>query len=143
MVRQKFEEAVLTHFKDTITAHGFQVRYSPDSFLGDLQLVNHKCIVRFLYDNPYVLCDFTDPVEKAEREKMIRPDGFPPGFPRYPVFSLWKFLYPGDEFTYEKKPGDIDQQVRNIRDLIHERFTNVLNGDFSWTARYKTRGTSS
>jgi hypothetical protein len=133
----KFEPAILTHFSDIITSHGFQVKYRPNSFIGDLQLVNDKCIIRFIFDNPYVLCDFTDPVEKREKEKIIRPDGFPPAWPVYPIFTLWKFLYPGDTLTYEQKPGDIDQQVRSTRNLIHERFTNVLNGDFSWAGRYK------
>lgn len=124
-----FHRIVLEVFGDIIADHRFKV---DDSSWWLIELVNDACIVRLIYDSGFVVAQFVSPKEKAERQAVKRPDGFPSGYPMYSVFSVWRKLYPNDKENYRYKGDDMEGEVRAIRRLILERLTRVLDGDFSW-----------
>ena len=128
-----FHRIVLKVFEDLIADYQFEVVHSA-SWL--IELVNDKCIVRLIYDSGFVEGQFVDPREKAARQAVKRPDGFPSGYPIYNVFSVWKYLYPNDSVNYTYKGNDIEGQANAIKRLLQERLTNVLSGDFSWLSGY-------
>ena len=132
-----FYETIIGQFTDVIEEYKFELRRGLNETRDELQLVNDKCIVRFLADAGLVLCDFTNPVEKAQRESMPRKGVGPVGFPTYPAFSVWKFLYPNDKVNYSYDGRDLDGQVQAKKRLLLERLTNVLGGDFSWAEDFK------
>lgn len=132
-----FKQIIVDSFSDIIDDFKFHVSTDHNKIFEEVQLVNEKCIVRFMYDMGNVLCDFIDSVEKSLREEVVRKDGFPSGFPVYPLFSVWKFLYPNDKESFNYNGSNITEQALAIKSLILGRFRNIIKGDFSWTAAYK------
>ena len=135
---QEFETTIIKYFKEIISDFNLEWKYGPSGKHDEIQLYNEKCMVRFIYDKGLVLCDFISPEEKLRRESVIRKDGFPSGFPVYSAYSVWKFLYPHDKINYNYIGWDIDEQVLAYKNILLERLTNVLRGDFSWAGDYKT-----
>ena len=132
---EKLNETISDCFNDIINEFNFNVKTNPKN--SGVELSNNKCIIKFGYDSGFVSGSFVDPIEKAEREKIVRKDGFPVGYPNYPVFSVWKFLYPNDKTHFNSSGNDLVSQTLACKQLIYEKLKNVLNGDFSWTAAYK------
>ena len=83
------QELIVEHFKEIIDEFKFELK-SPR--YDEIQLINTGCILRFIYDAGYVICDFINPEEKRILESVVRKDGMPSGFPIYPIYSVWKFL---------------------------------------------------
>jgi hypothetical protein len=137
----EFEKAIMRHFNEVAVEYGFEMKYDREIKPDEIQLLNDKCIVRFIYDMGAVACDLIDPREKKLRESMPRKGVGPAGFPVYPAIGVWEFLYPNDAINYRYAEWDVDGQVRAKKKLLLERLTNVLNGDFSWTDDFKINET--
>lgn len=138
---KNFKQTILDCFNDVIIEFEFSVKANSRKAFNILELENEKCIIRFIEDMEYTSCDFIDPIERMRRQKIVRKDGFPSGYPVYPVYSVWQFLYPNHKADFNYRGMDLEGQVLANKRLILERFRNVLNGDFSWTAAYQERET--
>lgn len=130
-----FHRIVLRVFEDVIADYQFKV---DQSTWWLIELTNEKCILRLIYDTGFTEAQFVYPKEKMEREAFKRPDGFPSGYPRYPVYSVWRYLYPGDRENFQYDGYDIEEQATAIRRLLLERLTEILDGNFSWVQSYLT-----
>ena len=128
-----FHRIVLASFEDVIANYQFEVRL-PVWWL--IELTSDTCIVRLVYDSGFIEAQLVYPQEKAERQAVKRPDGFPSGYPMYSINSVWKYLYPDDREDFRYHGNDIEGQAKAIRQLIVERLTGVLKGDFSWLPGY-------
>lgn len=133
---EKFIQTISDCFNEIIKEFKFDIKVDEGKYSG-VDLLNSKCIIRFSYDSGFVSSSFVNPEEKAQKEKIIRKDGLPTGYPYYSVFSVWKFLYPNDREDFRYKGMDIEGQALADKRLILARLKNVLNGDFSWTNAYK------
>lgn len=134
-----FNEAVLSSFQDVINEFKFNVKTETNS--SGVELLNEKCIIKFVYDSGFLVTSLIDPKEKANKEKIKRLDGLPNGYPKYSLFSVWKFLYPNDNKNFRYADTDLLGQIKADKQLLEERLRNVLNGDFTWTAAYKQNDT--
>lgn len=128
-----FHRIVLKIFDDVITDYQFEVDHSTWWLI---ELTNDKCILRLIYDTGFTVAQFVSPKEKAEREAIKRADGFPASYPLYPIYSVWKYLYPNDREDFRYDGYDIEEQAKVIKRLLLERMTNILKGDFSWIPGY-------
>jgi hypothetical protein len=128
-----FHRIVLDRLAEVITQYQFEVQL-PIWWL--IELTNEACIVRLVYDTGLIEGQFVYPKEKAERQAVKRPDGFPSGYLRYDFTSVWKYLYPRDTKNFRYDGYDIEGQAEAIRQLLVERLTGVLKGDFSWLPGY-------
>jgi hypothetical protein len=131
MDHSAFEKEIRSQFRDIIETNGFEVHYSDNAF-KILELVNEKCIVRFIDDWGLIVCDFADPVEKRYRESLPGKGVGPAGYPIYPASMVWRFLYSNDKKDYNYGYEETGKQVRAIKSLLVERLARVLEGDFSW-----------
>jgi hypothetical protein len=129
-----FHRIVLEVFDDVIADYQFEVLL-PAWWL--IELANDKCILRLIYDSGFTEAQLVYPKEKAERHAIRRPDGFPSGYPMYPLFSVWKYLYPGDGENFRYNGNDVEGQAKAIKRLILDRLTDILKGDFSWLPGYQ------
>jgi len=132
----RFNDIVLDCFRDVIEAFQFDVKANSNG--SSIEMWNEKCMIEFIYDSGFASISFVNPVEKAERKAIVRNFGFPAGYPKYPVFSVWKFLYPHDSKNYSYSGGDIEGHLKLEKQLLTERLSNVLNGDFSWVLAYRS-----
>jgi hypothetical protein len=128
-----FHRMVLARLEDVITQYQFEVDASAWWLI---ELTSDVCIVRLIYDTGVTVGQFVYPKEKAERQAIKRPDGFPSGYPMYDFHSVWKYLYPRDRMNFRYDGYDIEGQAGMIRQLMLERFAGVLQGDFSWIPGY-------
>ena len=142
MDHSSFEREIRSQFDDIIEAFGFEIHYR-DNMFKILELVNEKCIVRFIDDYGLIVCDFVDPVEKRYRESLPRKGVGPAGYPIYPAGMVWKFLYPYDKTDYSYGYEETEKQIRAIKRLLVERLTNILDGDFSWVNDFRQAGPKS
>lgn len=129
-----FHNIVLEIFKDVIADYRFKVDHATWWLI---ELTNDKCILRLIYDTGFTEAQFVYPKEKEEREAVKRADGFPSSYPLYPIYSVWKYLYPGDRENFQYNGYNIEEQATTIKRLLLERMTNILKGDFSWVQGYK------
>lgn len=137
-MNEEFKTLILNNFQEIIKEHNFIIEDRNKTFF-ELKLINDKCILRFTDDIDYVIiCDFSDPVEKKNKERNSNLNPLLVGVPVYSVFSIWRFLFPKDKEDYSCNGCTSVQQVLNIKNLILTRLLNVLNGDFSWVNDYKT-----
>ena len=131
---QQFEDLILQHFGDVMQDYDLEIR---NVRWDEIQMYNDKCIVRFIYMEGMVVCDFIDPEVKKAREAVKRKDGFPSGFPVYSIYSVQKLLYPDDKTDYSSRDQTMEAQIISLKKQLLERFTHVLKGDFSWTTLYR------
>lgn len=130
-----FNRTILDCFDEVITKYNFNVKIGAG--FSSVEFSNDKCIIEFCYDSGFLCGDFVDPMEKLERQKIKRIDGLPTGYPKYPIYSVWKWLYPNDKVEYSYKEMDLISQASIDKKLVLERFVNILNGDFTWTKAFK------
>jgi len=64
---------------------------------------------------------------------MKREDNFPTGYPIYPIYFVWEYLYPNDKVNFRTSSRDKTEEVFAAKKLLTERFENIMRGDFSWT----------
>lgn len=132
----RLKDTIAKHFNEII--ENFNLRLEDKSKLWPhIHLYNRRCIIRFIDDYGRIEASFVNPIEKAEKEKNKRADGFPSGYPVYPVFAVWELLYPSDKVNFRTISQDIDDQVLAVKKLLEERLTNVLEGDFTWVTSYR------
>jgi hypothetical protein len=131
---QEFKDLTIRHFKEAIEDYDFEVE---NTRLDEIQLNNDNCIVRFIYMEGMVVCDFIDPAEKKMRQAVKRSDGFPSGFPIYSLYLACKSLYPEYKLPHTNRDEEIESQIIGIKQLLLDKLTQVLKGDFSWTTAYK------
>jgi len=133
-MNRDFQRVVLKAFDEIIKKFDFKVELP---YWDEIRLINDKCIIYIIFDSGYVAVNLIDPKEKAEREKIKREDGLPPGFPKYPAYWVWEFLYPNDKEDFRYPGLDLEGQALAMKRLITQRLENVVKGDFSWTDAIK------
>jgi hypothetical protein len=131
-----FDVIVKLHFEDVI--RDFQFFFKSEEKHSSCELLNDNCIIRIGYDSGFVSTVLIDPLEKAEKEKIIRKDGWPSGYPVYPLYTVIKFLYPNCEIDGNHRDMSVTDQLLQAKLHLKKWCIDILNGDFSWTGAYKT-----
>jgi hypothetical protein len=131
----KLKDVVIENFGDIIATFKLQVK-DESHYWPVVLLYNDKCIFRFIDDHGSIEGSFINPIEKAVGEERKGPNGISKGYPIYPIFSVWEFLYSRDKEDYRSKSWDLEEQVKSIRKVLVERLSHVLAGDFTWTPKY-------
>lgn len=124
----EFEKLVTNNLFDIIKEHQFDVKVNMK--IDKVELLNQKCIIEFFYDMGLIQAYFVNPQEKTSRKDLWQ------GYPKYSSYLVWKFLYPNDSKNFSYEGTDIERQIKMKKQLLIERLSNVLEGDFSWVSPY-------
>jgi len=123
MENETFELIIAEKFADIISGYKLKVESNSNEWGLDMKLVGSKCGLSFSYDRGDLRCSFLNPKTKR----------------KYLSNLVYQKFYPKDASYVFSINDSIEDQLSTYSRMINDRFSGILEGDFSWAEDFEKR----